>query len=541
MTKPLIIIQARTSSSRLPAKALMMFRGQPLSILAANRAATRGHDVVLATSEGRDDDLLASTAKNAGVQIVRGSLDDVLDRFCIALGNSSDERIVVRLTGDNILPDGDLIQDVISELEKTGSRYITTTDPASGLPYGLSVEAMRAGDLRAAQSQAKTSFEREHVTPWIINQFGNSAFTKYSTLDLGRFRVTIDSFDDLLSMHQIFPETDRPQDVPWREILERLPKGRYQPGGHFNDGDLVMGTAQLGMPYGINRNGVPELSEGREMIRIAIGNGVRWLDTARAYGDSEAVVGAVLNTGWRERCRVVTKLSTMNDWEASDCPKGVSAAAEASLLSSLRNLGGDQLDTVLLHRWDHWQAWDGAIARKLQSWHENGLIRALGVSVQSPDELTSALEEPFITHVQLPLNLMDQRWDDLVPKIRVARSKRGLIVHARSALLQGLLLSEDPAKWHRAHVSDPKPICTWLKDTAMQYSDSSVLGLCLGWVQALDWVDGVVVGMDNLGQLGENLRIFSNPTLSNEALNTIRTTRPKFSEETLNPSMWSSQ
>lgn len=538
MTKPLVIIQARTSSSRLPAKAIMMFRGQPLAVLAANRAATRGDDVVLATSEGSNDDLLVSTAKSAGVQIVRGSLDDVLDRFCIALGTSSDDRIVVRLTGDNILPDGDLIQEVVTELEKTGARYITTTNPESGLPYGLSVEVMRAGDLRAAQREAKTHFEREHVTPWIIDHLDSTVFRKYADLDLSRFRVTIDTFDDLVSMHRIFPETNQPENVPWRKVMERLSKGLYQPGNHFNTGDLVMGTAQLGMPYGINRTGAPEPSEGREMIRCAIGNGVQWLDTARAYGNSEAVIGSVLNAGWRERCRVVTKLSPLTDWGPKDCSKGVSAAAEASLLSSLLALGGRQLDTVLLHRWDHWQAWNGAVAEKLQGWVKGNLIRAIGISVQSPDELNAALEVPAITHVQLPVNLMDHRWDDLIPKIRAARSERGLVVHARSSLLQGLLLSEDPDKWDRAHVADPNPVWKWLRDNAAQYSNSSVLHLCLGWVRALDWIDAVVVGMDNLNQLRKNLEIFSDAPLSNAALKSIRATRHQLSDETLNPSMW---
>ena len=56
MSNPLIVIQARTSSARLPGKALLPIRGIATTVLAAKRAANQGHQVVVATSIDPSDD-----------------------------------------------------------------------------------------------------------------------------------------------------------------------------------------------------------------------------------------------------------------------------------------------------------------------------------------------------------------------------------------------------------------------------------------------------------------------------------------------------
>ena len=73
--------------------------------------------------------------------------------------------------------------------------------------------------------------------------------------------------------------------------------------------ELTLGTAQLGMQYGVtNRTGQPSRELGVEMVRRAIAHGVTTLDTARGYGEAEKVLGAALAGAWRSRVEVVTKL-----------------------------------------------------------------------------------------------------------------------------------------------------------------------------------------------------------------------------------------
>ena len=538
--KPLIIIQARTGSRRLPAKALINFRGKPLVVIAARRAGTRGHDVVIATSEETSDDMLAATAIAEGFRVVRGSLNDVLARFYDAIVGVSDDTIVLRLTGDNIVPDGDLIAEIVESFEQAGADYMTTGTNASGLPYGVSIEIMRAKHLRAAQAHATTTYEREHVTPWIRQHYAVHTFQRYQSLELDRFRLTIDSLSDLLSMDRVFPQDRNPDDIPWLDIVKRAHLGLFQPTQTTACSDLVLGTAQLGMPYGINNTTEMTSDIGEEMICRAIADGVQFLDTARAYGRSEHIIGSVWAKGWDDhRCRVITKLSPLADWHADDQAKGVSAAAESSLLASCEALGQAQLDTVLLHRLAHWQAWDGAVARLLRTWVKAGRIKHLGASIQSPEELDAVLEFPELNHVQMPYNILDHRWDDVVPKLERVRNERGLTVHVRSALLQGLLMSDDLQKWQRAGHADGAAIRNWLRKHADQYTQSDVAALCLNWIRGLPWVDGVVVGMDNVAQLQSNLLVFSAPALPPDIVDTMKATRPHLSLKTLDPAQWS--
>ncbi len=75
-------------------------------VLAAQRAGTTGAEVVVATSDRPEDDVIASTVEAAGIHVVRGPLDDPLRRFAIATADLDDDDVVVRLTADNVVPDG---------------------------------------------------------------------------------------------------------------------------------------------------------------------------------------------------------------------------------------------------------------------------------------------------------------------------------------------------------------------------------------------------------------------------------------------------
>ena len=107
-----IIIQARTASTRLPAKALLPIAGHSSAILAALRASNRQHHTILATSDRPSDDVLAGEAQKHGVATFRGPLEDVLARYFLATANLADDCIVVRLTADNVVPDGDLVDEM---------------------------------------------------------------------------------------------------------------------------------------------------------------------------------------------------------------------------------------------------------------------------------------------------------------------------------------------------------------------------------------------------------------------------------------------
>ena len=535
----LVIIQARTNSSRLPGKVLLPIAGLPLIVLAARRAANAGANVIVATSNETTDDVLANVLVDAGIQCFRGSLEDALGRIVAALEGYDDATLVFRLTADNVFPDGNLLCEMEEDFLAKGIDYLCCNGVQSGLPYGMSAELMRAGHLREANHYATSQHDREHVTPYIRRTYGEAYFQRYKSLNKGLYRCTVDSLDDYLSVQFVFDGVPDPEKVPALALVERLSKAPLQPAQTKPASKLVLGTAQLGMAYGIaNQTGMPSQQQADDLIKTAIVNGVHWLDTASAYGHSEQVIGRCLKSGWQERVNVITKLGLLEDCPNEATEAIVKTFVDQSIFRSCTSLLSQTIDVLMLHRMEHQKKWAGAAWGQLLEHKTAGRIKALGVSVQVPDELLVALEDAAIEFIQMPFNVLDWRWDELIPKIRVAKTQRALTVHVRSSLLQGLLLSTDPDHWRRANVDSPAPIHAWLKQVAVDLDVPTVVTFCLNYAKSLDWVDGVVVGIETKAQLLENIHIFTSDDFTEEQLERVSALRPKVASQTLNPSQW---
>ena len=159
------IVQARMSSSRFPGKMLAPLAGTTLlgRVVDRVRQAERVDRVVVATSVDPSDDPLVREVKATGVEVVRGSLDDVLGRFLLAL---KDESTVVRVTGDCPLIDPDLLDAMLEVFERGEFDYLSNVSPPSW-PEGLDLEIFSADALRTAADEAERLHDREHVTPFI--------------------------------------------------------------------------------------------------------------------------------------------------------------------------------------------------------------------------------------------------------------------------------------------------------------------------------------------------------------------------------------
>ncbi|SEB96288.1 cytidylyltransferase domain-containing protein [Microbacterium hydrocarbonoxydans] len=194
----LAILQARTSSHRLPGKVLSPILGTPLILRALERISRSAliDRIVLATSDDPSDDALARVVSDAGYVVQRGPLDDVLTRFIQVLDRFDDET-VVRLTGDNVLCDPRVIDEVISAHLDGGADYTANTLQRT-YPRGLDVEVFRADALRAVDGSAVAADEREHVTLGIYRRpelFRLRSVTQ--PIDRSELRWTVDHPADL--------------------------------------------------------------------------------------------------------------------------------------------------------------------------------------------------------------------------------------------------------------------------------------------------------------------------------------------------------
>ena len=194
----LAVLQARTSSSRLPGKVLMPLAGAPMILRQVERVrrARRLDRLVVATSTEASDDHLADTLQADGVEVFRGPLDDVLARFMGVLRACPAEHLV-RLTGDCPLADPQIIDATVARHLETGADYTSNRVRERGYPKGQDVEVITASALARAAAQAATPEEREHVTWGVWNHPDRYRISRLEPpRDEGDVRWTVDRPDD---------------------------------------------------------------------------------------------------------------------------------------------------------------------------------------------------------------------------------------------------------------------------------------------------------------------------------------------------------
>lgn len=534
-----LLLQARTNSSRLPGKVLLPVGGIPIVVLAALRAGNTGRRVIVVTSMEPSDDALCDVLNHWNVDYYRGELENTLKRFVDALDGLPDDHIVVRLTGDNVFPDGLFIDQLLEDFAARGLSYLCCGGETSGLPYGVSAEITRAGCLREAHRKAETAFDREHVTPKVIARFGRTFFEGYGSVGMSQYRCTVDTLDDYLQVCRLFSTTEKPEQVPLSTLMERLRRASPEIVTPVPARRMVLGTAQFGFTYGIaNTRGCPIQEQVDVLVRTAIANGIHYIDTANAYGESEQVLGKALSGGWGSRATIITKLSPLDDCPADAASDVVKAYVERSVFQSCRALHKSCLDVLMLHRAEHLTAWNGSAWRALSDLKHRKVIDRLGVSVQSPDEALSALDFEAIEFIQLPFNILDYRWDAVIEKVSLVRQRRPLVIHSRSALLQGLLTSTQVGLWHRARCSNARDVITWLHAKAAEYTNANVVELALRYVLSQSWIDAVVIGVETSDQLIDNLKKSGFESWTDSCIDSIVADRPQVPLETLNPANW---
>ncbi len=530
-----ICLQARTNSSRLPGKVLLPVSGLPLSVLAAKRAGFDStFDVRVLTSNESSDDYLAEVLKQHGLSVYRGSLDNVLSRFVEALADVSDDCLVVRLTADNVFPDSRFISDVIAQFLNLDLEYLCANGEASNLPYGLSAEVTRLRYLKEAFENTNDPYDIEHVTPYIRRKYGTNCYrnTLYD-IDVSGYRCTVDNLDDYLQLVSVLKGVDDPVSISVKDLCSKLINLNPIPN-KLNR--FVVGCAQLGFDYGVNnKNGKPDKQVAFNLLSKAVRSGVTYIDTARAYGDSEKVIGEWLKQGWGGRCQIITKLSPLPSLNLDSDNEKIDISVDNSILNSCAELGVVTIDVLMLHRASHLIDFSGQIFKRLCTHKQKGKVKEIGVSVQTPEELKLALSFNDVSFIQLPFNILDHRWSEIISYIKQEKAKRKLNIHVRSVLLQGLLVSGEPEHWNKANIKNYKEVINWLECTAKQLGCGSIQELCIGYVQGLDWVDGLVIGCDDEHQVENNIQIFNSATLSEGVV----TVPFKLDERSLNPALWS--
>lgn len=298
-----------------------------------------------------------------------------------------------------------------------------------------------------------------------------------------------------------------------------------------------LGTAQLGMPYGAHiESGTLPASSAAAILGKALKSGISFIDTASAYGESERRIGDFLrNCPSPGEIVICTKLPRVDEAVWRDTAAFLSAV-RSSLYQSATLLGADRIHMVLTHQCETSFLSAPQVSEALLEVTAEYPTYRFGVSVYTVEEAMCALGLPWVSALQFPVNILDQRFLD---REFLSRCQQGGILRiARSLFLQGILTSHSPippvrkskslARLRRYIVTAIEGLP--LEEVALQY----IFGVCA------ELLDIGLLGVHSVQELEVNLQILGRiEPLPENVLHAIEEARTLSDQENLfDPRTW---
>jgi len=283
---------------------------------------------------------------------------------------------------------------------------------------------------------------------------------------------------------------------------------------------LILGTAQLGLNYGINNSiGKPTKEQSLEILEYAVDNGILYLDTADAYGDASEIIGD-FHLKSEKKFLVITKFK--NSFKYTDADKWIGELLDKLKLKKIHG--------YLFHSFSEYKN-HGKIVESLNLKRRSGQIENVGVSVYDNSELEEVISDDRIQMVQLPYNLLDNynRRGKLIEQAKA----NGKVVHVRSIFLQGLFFMDKkniPLK-----LQPLLPYLERVKDIVNK-NNIPIQALALNYCLSSPSIDNVLIGIDSFKQLKQNLA-FANDKLDPSVFEAVNSINVK-EIELLNPVNW---
>ena len=307
-----------------------------------------------------------------------------------------------------------------------------------------------------------------------------------------------------------------------RAELNRYPERdrmRYRRLGRtgLNVSEISLGTVEIGLDYGLTTR--PSESEVERLLNRALDLGVNFLDTARLYGESEALIGQILH----HRCS-----------EFFVCTK-VAAASEAemreSIDTSLKALRRDSVDMLMIHSAPVDVIGQGEAIRVLQELRQEGKVKWVGVSVYGETAAVSAIRTDEFDCIQVACSVLDRR-----PETAVwAEARTGDVgVVGRSVLLRGALT--DRTAQLPDSLADLKRAVREVNAVAQQ-AGVSLPELAYRYLLGQDLPHTALVGASAVEEVEAAVAFAAKGPLSDDVVRRIRQVTVA-DERNLNPGTW---
>ena len=289
------------------------------------------------------------------------------------------------------------------------------------------------------------------------------------------------------SIKKIENDTNYKPEINLKEGIIALVKNKKLLTNNSFVTKLGIGTLQFGQNYGVaNKTGKLKSKEIITIKKLAEKNNIKIIDTAQVYGDSEKRLGEL---GF-SKFNLVSKLPVINP------PKDRFKWVLKSLKLSLKKLNIKKIYGMHIHNTKFLLDKKGdQIYKGLLHAKEEGLIKKIGVSIYTVEELKKIISKYKIDLVLLPFNIFDQRL--LKSNILKELKDRNIEIHTRTSFLQGLLLMKKkdiPQKFSRykKFFDNWEKICRKKKMTKYE--------VCLKYALSNNYIDKVIVGIDSAQQ-----------------------------------------
>lgn len=285
---------------------------------------------------------------------------------------------------------------------------------------------------------------------------------------------------------------------------------------------LILGTVQFGLNYGINNSaGKPRKDEIFEILDYAYNNAIKILDTADAYGNAVDVIGEYHKRS-NNKFDIITKFKIGENRDFS-----LSKIVEATL----KRLNVKQIWGYLFHSFDDYAKYDYIINELIELRNAN-LFQHIGVSIYTNEEFEQIIEDSRIDIIQLPYNLLDNLYlrGDLMKKAK----DNNKIIHTRSAFLQGLFFKDI-----NSFPQKLKPLVPYVVQLQKLATDNqlSMANLALNYPVLNEYIDNVLIGVDNLEQLKSNISSIEINSIAVELMHKINKIKVE-EQNLLHPSNW---
>jgi aryl-alcohol dehydrogenase-like predicted oxidoreductase len=321
-------------------------------------------------------------------------------------------------------------------------------------------------------------------------------------------------------------------------LYERIGRSSmiYQSINNLQISRITLGTAQLGMHYGIaNTTGRPDDVISRSILGTSEQLGINCFDTAAHYGDSEQILGRYLHDSKPVSNQpgrlIVTKFKVSPG--IGDNPVELEQDIRNQLERSLQRLGLSRIQIYLMHQVQDLYRHREKIVGILDRLTAEGLVTSCGVSVYKGEDIDLMLCYDIFQVTQIPINIMDQRLIQSGYLQRLHQAHR--IVFARSVFLQGLFFlnpNRVPANLIKA-----APYLRQLQDLA-KLEHLSVAQLAFSFVRDLAEVTSLVIGAETPQQVVDNVQLFDGPGLSKQGLAAAADIFAHVQELIINPALW---